>query len=414
MKRTLSFIFPPALAFAGVIVCCAILWNQTARFKRSVEKIAEDVRVSLLDLNGKVVYDSAGNDLPNHADRAEFEAVCADGLPRSVIRESETLHISMFYFARRIGDYVLRIAVPYQAVTDAKADAVRGLIAAAGTGALIVAALFFLTRRYERRLSRLSAERDLQDKMMEEMRKLERFRTNFISNVTHEIRTPVTGILGASEMLADDAARLDDNDRSELQNVIKNHSSRLAALVDDILALAGLEKAEAEHDVAFAPCDVTDITLTAVNLARPVAKKAGVTLSFVRKVQDAETLVRPCDARLVETLARPCDARLVESAVANLIQNAVRYSGSKEVEVSVDRTADGKAAISVIDHGIGIPEDCQPRLFERFYRIDKDRSRALGGTGLGLAIVKHIAQLHGGQAAVSSKPGEGATFTLVI
>ena len=323
MKRTLSFFFPPALAFAGVIVCCAILWNQTARFKRSVEKIAEDVRVSLIDLNGKVVYDSAGSDLPNHADRAEFEAVCADGLPRSVIRESETLHISMFYFARRIGDYVLRIAVPYQAVTDAKADAVRGLIAAVGTGALIVAALFFLTRRYERRLSRLSAERDLQDKMMMEMRKLERFRTNFISNVTHEIRTPVTGILGAAEMLADDAARLDDADRSELQNVIKNHSSRLAALVDDILALAGLEKAEAEHDAVFAPCDVADITLTAVNLARPAAKKAGVTLAFVRKIQD------------VETLARPCDARLVESAVANLIQNAVRYSGSKEVEISV-------------------------------------------------------------------------------
>jgi two-component system phosphate regulon sensor histidine kinase PhoR len=238
--------------------------------------------------------------------------------------------------------------------------------------------------------------------MMEEMRKLERFRTNFISNVTHEIRTPVTGILGAAEMLADDTARLDDTDRSELQHVIKNHSSRIVALVDDILALAGLEKAEAEHDAVFAPCDVADITLTAVNLARPAAKKAGVTLAFVRKMQDAETL------------ARPCDARLIESAVANLIQNAVRYSGSKVVEVSVERTADGKATISVIDHGIGIPEDCQPRLFERFYRIDKDRSRALGGTGLGLAIVKHIAQLHGGQATVSSKPGDGATFTLVI
>ena len=381
--------------FAGVIVCCAILWNQTARFKRSVEKIAEDVRVSLIDLNGKVVYDSAGSDLPNHADRAEFEAVCADGLPRSVIRESETLHISMFYFARRIGDYVLRIAVPYQAVTDAKADAVRGLIAAVGTGALIVAG-------YERRLSRLSAERDLQDKMMEEMRKLERFRTNFISNVTHEIRTPVTGILGAAEMLADDAARLDDADRSELQNVIKNHSSRLVALVDDILALAGLEKAEAEHDAAFAPCDVADITLTAVNLARPAAKKAGVTLSFVRKMQDAETL------------ARHCDARLIESAVTNLIQNALRHSGSKNVEVCVERTPSGKAAISVTDHGIGIPEECQPHLFERFYRIDKNRSRSLGGTGLGLAIVKHIAQLHGGEVKVSSKRGEGAKFTLVV
>lgn len=402
MKHTLSFFFPPALAFFGVIVCCVLLWNQASRFKRSVEKIAEGVRVSLIDLDGKVVYDSAGKDLPNHADRAEFEAVCADGLPRSIIRESETLHTSMFYFARRNGDYVLRIAVPYQSVTDAKADAVRGLSAAVGTGALIVAALFFVTRRYERRLSHLAAERDLQDRMMEEMRKLECFRRNFISNVTHEIRTPVTGILGATEMLADDAARLDDKDRAELRNVLKSHSTRLVALVDDILALASLEKAETDHDVAFAPCDVADIAQTAVNLARPAAMGDGVSISFIRGNRDAGAIVRPCDARLVE------------SAVANLIQNAVRHSGSSEVEVVVERTSSGKAAISVIDHGMGIPEECQPRLFERFYRIDKDRSRALGGTGLGLAIVKHIAQLHGGQAMVSSKPGEGATFTLVI
>ena len=185
----------------------------------------------------------------------------------------------------------------------------------------------------------------------------------------------------------------DDKDRAELLNVLNSRSSRLVALVDDILALAVLEKAEAEHDAAFVPCDVADIAQTAVNLARPAAKKADDTLSFVRKTQETEALVRPCDARLVE------------SAVANLIQNALRYNGSKEVEVCVERTSSGKAAIRVIDHGIGIAEDCQPRLFERFYRIDKDRSRSLGGTGLGLAIVKHIAQLHGGRATVSSRPG---------
>ena len=402
MKRNISFILPPALALAGVAVCCALLWSQTVRFKRSVEKIAEDVRVSLIDMDGKVVYDSAGRDLPNHADRTEFEAVRADGQPRSIVRESETLHISMFYFAKRIGDYVLRIAVPYQSVTDAKADAARGLLAAVGTGALIVAALFFFTRRYERRLSHLAAERDLQEKMMEEMRKLERFRSNFISNVTHEIRTPVTGILGATEMLTDGTEPLDGKDRAELQKVLKSHSSRLVALVDDILALARLEKAEAEHDTPLAPCDVADIVQTAVNLARPAARNADITLSFVRKLQDGEPLVRPCDARLVE------------SAVTNLIQNALRYSGSKDVEVGVERTPSGKATISVTDQGIGIPEECQPRLFERFYRIDKNRSRSLGGTGLGLAIVKHIAQLHGGEVMVSSKPGEGAKFTIVI
>ena len=368
MTHISPFFLPPTLALLGVAICCVLLWNQTARFKRSVEKIAEDVRVSLIDMDGKVVYDSVGQDLPNHADRTEFEAVRADGQPRSIVRESETLHISMFYFAKRIGDYVLRIAVPYQAVTDAKADAVRGLLAAIGTGALIVASLFFFTRRYERRLSHLASERDLQEKMVEEMRKLERFRSNFISNVTHEIRTPVTGILGATEMLADDTARL----------------------------------AEAEHDVPFTPCDVADIVQTAVNLARPAARNADITLSFVRKPQDAGSLVRPCDARLIE------------SAVTNLIQNALRYSDSKDVAVSVERTPSGKATISVTDHGIGIPEECQPRLFERFYRIEKNRSHSLGGTGLGLAIVKHIAQLHGGEVKVSSKRGEGAKFTLVV
>ena len=402
MKHISPALLPSTLALLGVVVCCALLWNQTVRFKRSVEKLAEDVRVSLIDLNGKVVYDSAGKDLPNHAGRAEFEAVIADGQPRSIVRESETLHISMFYFARRIGDYVLRIAVPYQAVTDAKADAVHGLFAAVGTGSLIAAALFFFTRRYERRLLRLSSERDLQDRIMEEMRKLERFRSNFISNVTHEIRTPVTGILGATEMLADDTEPLDGNDRAELRNVLKNHSSRLVALVDDILALARLEKAEAEHDASFAPCDVADIVQTAVNLTRPAARNADIALSFVHKAHDTSPIVRPCDARLIE------------SAVTNLIQNALRHSGSKDVEVCVERTPSGKAAISVNDHGIGIPEECQPRLFERFYRIDTDRSRSLGGTGLGLAIVKHIAQLHGGEVMVSSKPGEGANFTLVV
>ena len=111
---------------------------------------------------------------------------------------------------------------------------------------------------------------------------------------------------------------------------------------------------------------------------------------------------------------RSCDPRLIESAVSNLVQNAIRHSGTKTIEVTVAGCSDGRAEIVVVDHGVGIPGDCQARIFERFYRVDKDRSRALGGTGLGLAIVKHIAQLHGGEVTVVSKPGEGATFKLVF
>ena len=355
MKQKLSIYLPPVLALIGLSVCCLLLWRQTARFRASVERLAENVRVSLIDLNGKVVYDSTGQDLPSHSARAEFEAVKADGRARSIVRESETLHIAMFYHARRVGDYVLRIAVPYQSVTDARAYAVRGLLAALGIGALVVLVLIFFMRRYEARLARLAAERDVQARLVAEMRKLEEFRRDFISNVTHEIRTPVTGILGAVDILTDNGDELDDGDRRELMKVLKDQSVRLNSLVEDILALAQLEKAETNQTRNFMPCNLVDI-----------------------------------------------------------VQTAIRHSGTKTIEISVGECSDGRAEISVADHGVGIPEECQGRLFERFYRVDRDRSRALGGTGLGLAIVKHIAQLHNGEVSVSSHPGEGATFRLTF
>ena len=398
MRRSFTFYLPPVLALVGLSVCCLLLWRQTARFRESVEKIAENVRVSLIDLNGKVVYDSTGQELPSHAARAEFEAVKSDGRARSVVRESETLHIAMFYHARRVGNFVLRIAVPYQSVTDAKAYAVRGLLAAIGIGALVILVLIFFMRRYEERLSRLALERDLQDKLLSEMRKLEAFRCDFISNVAHEVKTPVTGILGAVDVLADGGYGLDERDRRELLKVLRDQSVRLNALVEDILQLARLERAEATRTADFAICNVGDIVETAVNLARPLAERSGIAISVKR----------------LPILNRSCDPRLIESAVSNLVQNAIRHSGTKTIEVTVAGCSDGRVEIRVVDHGVGIPADCQTRIFERFYRVDKDRSRALGGTGLGLAIVKHIAQLHGGEVSVESKSGEGATFKVVF
>lgn len=173
---------------------------------------------------------------------------------------------------------------------------------------------------------------------------------------------------------------------------------RLNALAEDVLQLAHLEKAEAARTAKFAICNVGDIVETAVNLVRPLAERSGITISVER----------------LPILNRSCDPRLIESAVSNLIQNAIRHSGTKTIEVTVSGCSDGRAEIVVADHGAGIPADCQARIFERFYRVDKDRSRALGGTGLGLAIVKHIAQLHGGEVSVESRLGEGSTFRLVF
>ena len=399
MKRTLSTVLPPLLALAGLAFCCVILWNQTERFRASVETIAEDVRVSLIDMTGKVVYDTVGGDLPSHADRAEFEAVKADGKARTVVRKSETLHMATLYHARRVGDYVVRIAVPYAAVAEAREFAVHGLAAAGGSGACIILMLILIARRNEARIARLAAERDAKERLLAEMRKLESFRRDFVSNVTHEIKTPITGILGAVDILTDSAAqRLSAAERSEVLNVLRDQSVRLNALAEDILSLSKLEQAESAPRAAFAPCNVADVVRTAVNLAKQAAERADVRLET-----DAPAEV-----------TRPCDARLIEEAVTNLVNNAIRYSGSPVVKVALVRQSDGKARIRVVDHGIGIPKESQGRIFERFYRVDKGRSRELGGTGLGLAIVKHIALLHGGTISVESEPGNGCTFILTF
>ena len=401
MKRTLSSILPPVLALIGLALSCFILWRQTAHFRDSVETIAEDVRVSLIDMTGRVVYDTIGTDLPSHADRAEVEAVLRDGHARTILRESETLHVATLYHARRVGDYIVRISVPYQAVTDARDFACWGLIAAGGSGACIILMLILLARRNEERIARIAAERDAKEKLLSEMRKLENFRRDFVSNVTHEIKTPITGILGAVDLLSDDSsAALSPSDRTEILSVLQSQSKRLNALAEDILSLAKLEQSETLPQKDFTLCDVAEIVQTAADLAQNAAQKADVKLTT--------------EIAAPGSFLRECNPRLIEEAITNLINNALRYSGSPTVKVTLNSREDGKLQIRVIDHGIGIPKAAQSRVFERFYRVDKGRSRELGGTGLGLAIVKHIVLLHGGDVSLESEPGSGCTFTLTI
>jgi two-component system, OmpR family, phosphate regulon sensor histidine kinase PhoR len=401
MKRTLSSILPPVLALIGLALSCFILWRQTAHFRDSVETIAEDVRVSLIDMTGRVVYDTIGTDLPSHADRAEVEAVLRDGHARTILRESETLHVATLYHARRVGDYIVRISVPYQAVTDARDFACWGLVAAGGSGACIILMLILLARRNEERIARIAAERDAKEKLLSEMRKLENFRRDFVSNVTHEIKTPITGILGAVDLLSDDSsAALSPSDRAEILSVLQSQSKRLNALAEDILSLAKLEQSETLPQKDFTLCDVAEIVNTAADLAQSAAQKADVKLTT--------------EIAAPGSFLRECNPRLIEEAITNLINNALRYSGSPTVKVTLNSREDGKLQIRVIDHGIGIPKAAQSRVFERFYRVDKGRSRELGGTGLGLAIVKHIVLLHGGDVSLESEPGSGCTFTLTI
>ncbi len=224
------------------------------------------------------------------------------------------------------------------------------------------------------------------------LRRLETMRRDFAANVSHEIKTPLTSIRGFVETLLADHEPLSDNHRHFLEIIDKN-VNRLMAIIDDLLQLARIEKEgkELKRDNArLAP-----VLEGAVNTVNEAAKKKNIAITLT------------CNPGL----SVPMDSSMIEQAVLNLVDNAVKYTedgGSVSVTVSVN----GMVKISVADTGYGIEKEHHARLFERFYRTDKARSRQQGGTGLGLAIVKHIMLAHKGDVTVESTPGKGSVFTL--
>ena len=228
------------------------------------------------------------------------------------------------------------------------------------------------------------------------LKRLETVRRDFVANVSHELKTPVTSIKGFAETLLDGAADDPEAARRFLR-IIAGQADRLNAIIEDLLALSALE-ATREGRPALEEADVCDVVTVAVEVCEPKAQAKGIRLDTT------------CDAAVFAPINPP----LLEQAVVNLIDNAVKYSPEgSEVGVSLEQ-ADDEVVIRVADHGPGIPREHLPRLFERFYRVDKARSRDLGGTGLGLAIVKHIAQVHGGRVSVESTLGRGSTFSLYL
>lgn len=227
------------------------------------------------------------------------------------------------------------------------------------------------------------------------LRKLEEIRRDFVANASHEIRTPVTSIKGFVETLLDGA--LEDKETTErFLEIIGRHADRLNAIVEDLLSLSSIEKVSGREEVSLEERALQEVVEEAIELCRAGARKKDVALK-VRCGEDITARVNPS---------------LLVQAVVNLVDNAVKFSlEGGEVEVQCHRRG-AIAVIEVRDRGCGIAREDIPRLFERFYRADKARSRELGGTGLGLAIVKHIVQVHGGEVTVDSEIGQGSTFAI--
>ena len=229
------------------------------------------------------------------------------------------------------------------------------------------------------------------------LRRLEKMRSDFVENVSHEIRTPLTAIKGFVETLRHGA--LDKPKKAErFLGIIEKHVNRLVAIIEDLLNLSKIEKEDELKTIALEKGRIKDVIHTAMQVCQTKAQAKNVMIDLI------------CE----EEISAGIDPLLLEQAVVNLLDNAIKYSKKKStVQIEVLQK-DKEVIIRFCDHGSGIAQKHLPRLFERFYRVDKARSRKLGGTGLGLAIVKHIVQAHGGRVTVESTLGEGSVFSIHI
>jgi len=228
-----------------------------------------------------------------------------------------------------------------------------------------------------------------------ELRRLETIRRDFVANVSHELKTPVTSLKGFVETLRDGAIdRVEDARR--FLGIMARQIDRLNTIIEDLLLLSRLEQDGEMRSISFEERRLAEVLNSAIEVCGPRAAAKGI----------------PVRVSCPDTLIARVDHHLLEQAVVNLVDNAIKYSEPQHpVSVTAEQTGDD-IIIRVADQGCGIPAEHLGRLFERFYRVDRARSRKLGGTGLGLAIAKHIAQVHGGSVSVESMVGQGSVFSI--
>ena len=229
------------------------------------------------------------------------------------------------------------------------------------------------------------------------LKRLETVRRDFVANVSHELKTPLTALKGCVETLSD-TKPMDPVENSRFLAIMARQVARMEALVEDLLSLSRIEFDAERKRVALDPGAIGDVLQRAIQSFTVTAAAKSISLAV------------ECPTKVVA----PINVALLEQAVGNLLDNAIKFSANGTRILASGRLAGNEVEIQVTDQGPGIEKKHLPRLFERFYRVDQARSRALGGTGLGLAIVKHIALAHRGTVTVASEPGKGSTFTIRI
>jgi len=227
------------------------------------------------------------------------------------------------------------------------------------------------------------------------LRHLEEVRQDFVANVSHEIRTPLTAIKGFVETLRHGAMG-NPEEADRFLAIIEKHVNRLTSIIEELLLLSGIEQEDEIRQIQLEEGSVEEVIRASVQVCQAEAEEKNIEI----------------DISCEETFSAKTDPPLLEQALVNLLDNAIKYSRENSIVRVETVLSDSEIIIKVQDYGMGVSKQHLPRLFERFYRVDKARSRKQGGTGLGLAIVKHITQAHGGRVTVESTLGKGSMFAI--
>lgn len=400
-----------------------------------------DLRVSVIDRSGKVLYDNARGflELDSHLKRREIRDALAHGTGFTVRRFSRSTGSSYFYSARKGTDgTVVRTAVPYSVSLSSLLKADYGFIWFMCIVTVVMCVLgFFATRRLGQHISRLNrfaenaekglkicdtepfphdelgdisnhivrlyaslqnavADRDREHATaLKQEREKERIKRQLTDNINHELKTPVASIRVCLETLLTHPY-LSREKREEFLKRSFTNIDRLSKLLADVALITRMT--EGGDAIARTQVDLTSLIIDTIQDCRPAAEAAGIEIKM-----DIE-----------RELKMRGNAQLLTSVFHNLIDNAIAYSGGSEICISVKYANTIRCTLTVADNGTGVDPVHLPRIFERFYRVDKGRSRAAGGTGLGLSIVKNAILLHHGKISVENRPTGGLLFTITL
>ena len=342
----------------------------------------DDIRISIVSRDGRVVYDNSLDTLPrsNHLSRKEIAEAVESGSGYAIRRHSESTGGTYFYSARSGDRYIVRTAVPYSTSLSGLLRADYGFLRfMAAVTAIMLVIGYFVTRR---------------EGEAEEMAK-NRMRRQLTNNINHELKTPLASIQVCVETLGEHP-ELPAEKRADFLARCQANVGRLKRLLDDVSTITRLD--DGGDLIERERLNLREVIGEVCEDLRPKAENRGM------EIRNELTADIPVEGNLA----------LLSSVFHNLLDNAIAYSGGSEVAVRLLRDDGGEVALRVEDDGTGVDPRHLPRLFERFYRVDKGRSRQAGGTGLGLAIVKNAVLIHGGTISVANRPGGGLSFTLTL